>query len=73
MKKQSVGARAISAANVPPYCFRLPGMSAEEGAVNAVREMSISTPADALALLWVMRRDAATEEADEGLCIGELN
>jgi len=43
---------------VPPYCYRLPGTSPDEAAVVAVRELRISHPGDALALLWELRREA---------------
>lgn len=73
MKNLRAGARVINAANVPPYCYRAAGMSAEEGAVQAVKEMGVSTLVDALVLLWEMRRDAACVAPEAALCIGELN
>lgn len=51
--------RAVSAASVPPYCYQQQGMTAERGAIEAVKAMHISFAADALGLLWQMRRIAA--------------
>lgn len=51
--------RAVSAAAVPPYCYQQQGMTAERGAVEAVKAMRIPSAADALGLLWQMRRVAA--------------
>lgn len=73
MKNLRAGARVINAANVPPYCYRVPGMSAEEGAVQAVKEMGVSTLVDALVLLWEMRRDAAHVVSEAALRIDEFN
>lgn len=54
---------AITAGQVPPYCYRLPGMSAEAGAGAAIKALNISHPCDALALLWKLRRIAREDEA----------
>lgn len=51
--------RAVSAASVPPYCYQQQGMTAERGAVEAVKAMRIPSAADAIGLLWQMRRVAA--------------
>lgn len=61
----------VTAAQIPPYCYRSPGMTAEEGAAAAVRELKINHLCDALALLWELRRAGTTSEtsfeAMEGL------
>lgn len=51
--------RAVSAASVPPYCYQHQGMTAERGAIEAVKAMRIPSAAEALGLLWQMRRVAA--------------
>lgn len=50
---------AVSAARIPPYCYHRQGMTAEQGAVEAVKALRITLAADALGLLWQMRRVAA--------------
>lgn len=55
---------------VPPYSYRLPGMSADEAAVVAVREMRISHPCDALAVLWELRREAYSTKTTAHECQG---
>lgn len=49
---------------IPPYCFRLPGMSAEAGALAAAKTLRMTIPCDALALLWELRRVARNDEAE---------
>lgn len=49
---------------VPPYCYAAPGMSAEESALEAVKAMQIAHAADALGLLWRLRRVAAPADED---------
>lgn len=44
--------------DIPPYCYRLPGMSAEEGAATAVKDLRIAHACDALSILWELRREA---------------
>lgn len=56
--KSNAAPSTITADQVPPYSYQLPGMSADEAAVVAVREMRISHPCDALAVLWELRREA---------------
>lgn len=43
---------------VPPYCYRQPGMSAEAGSGAAVKALGITHPCDAVALLWALRQAA---------------
>jgi hypothetical protein len=58
---QKAGARACSVTEVPPYCFLKPGMSPEEAACAAVRELGIVTEIDAIAILWELQRAAKAE------------
>lgn len=60
--------KTVHLGEVPPYCYAAPGMSAEEGAVEAVKALQIAHAADALGLLWQLRRVAAPSgrEADDG-------
>lgn len=62
--KSNAAPQTITAGQVPPYCYRQTGMSADEAAVVAVREMRISHLCDALALLWELRRYAAKVQTD---------
>lgn len=50
---------------VPPYCYAAPGMSAEESALEAVKALQIAHAADALGLLWQLRRVAAPADQDD--------
>lgn len=54
-------ANAATFDQVPPYCYRRPGMSAEEGAAAAIKELGITHLCDAIALLWALRRAAKPE------------
>ena len=40
----------------PPYCYLAPGVTPEAAALAAVKALHIETPADALAILWELRR-----------------
>jgi len=51
--------RSAAPGDVPPYCYRLPGMSAEEGAVAAVKALRLPLLIDALAVLWKLQREAS--------------
>lgn len=62
--KSNATPHTITASQVPPYCYRLPGMSAEAGAGAAIKALNISHPCDALALLWKLRRIAREDEAE---------
>lgn len=66
--KSNAAPQTVTAGLVPPYCYRLPEMSADEAAVVAVREMRISHPCDALALLWELRREALAAETSSDEC-----
>ncbi|UCV01741.1 hypothetical protein [Dechloromonas denitrificans] len=57
-------AKRSAPGDVPPYCYRLPGMSAEEGAVVAVKILRIAYACDALAILWELRRDMLDGQTD---------
>ena len=46
---------------VPPYCYAAVGMSAEEGAKEAVKALQIAHAADAIGLLWQLRRVVAPD------------
>jgi hypothetical protein len=59
--KSETSKSPIALAAVPPYSFRQPGMTPEEAATAAVKALQITHPADALALLWELRREAGTE------------
>lgn len=63
MKSNTVP-QTIAAGQVPPYCYRLPCMSTEAGAMAAIKALNISHPCDALALLWELRREAAKAQMD---------
>lgn len=52
---------------IPPYCYRLPGISAEAGALAAAKALRITHPCDALALLWELRH-VVTESGAEHPC-----
>lgn len=67
--------KSVTANAIPPFCYRLPGMSIEEGAAAAVKALHITYACDALAFLWKMRRDAqgAQTGAGECLCFGDPN
>jgi len=62
--KNNAAPQTITAGQVPPYCYLLPGMSAEEGAVEAIKALNISHSCDALALLWKLRRVACDGQTD---------
>lgn len=62
--------RTVTVDQVPPYCYRRPGMSAEAGAVVAVKELGITHLCDALAFLWELRREAKGALTDAGLYAG---
>jgi len=62
--------KTITTKQPPPYCYRRPGMSAEAGAAAAVKELGITHPCDALALLWELRRAAKAVLTDAGQCVG---
>jgi hypothetical protein len=55
-------------AELPPYCHLSPERSPDESAVIAVREMRISHPADALGLLWQLRKVAKSDEIECAEC-----
>ena len=57
-------AKRSAPGDVPPYCYRLPGMSAEEGAAAAVKHLHIAHACDALAILWEIRRDMQVRQTD---------
>lgn len=59
-------AKRSAPGDVPPYCYRLPGMSAEEGATAAVKALRLPLLIDALAVLWKLQREAL--EPPEGGC-----
>ncbi|UCV28116.1 hypothetical protein [Ferribacterium limneticum] len=67
MSKTKTTTTTASIDQVPPYCYRRPGMSAEEGAGAAVKELGITHSCDALALLWELRRVAKGAPTDAGL------
>ncbi|MQY52113.1 hypothetical protein HCX48_09515 [Rhodocyclus tenuis] len=58
--------KAVRLDEVPPYCYAALGMSAEEGALEAVKALQITHAADALGLLWQLRRVAAPADQDDG-------
>lgn len=62
--KSNLERATVTADQIPPYCYRLPGMTAEEGAAVAVKEMRVSTPCDVLAVLWELRRVTANEQTE---------
>jgi len=57
-KRRKLGAMTISGAEVPPYCFLKPGISPEEAAAAAVRELGSVVEIDPIAILWELRRAA---------------
>lgn len=68
-EKQSRAAKQPKTAHpgeVPPYCYAAPGMSAEVGAVEAVKALQIAHAADALGLLWQLRRVVTPDQPREG-------
>lgn len=70
MTKNKTSPKTATVDQVPPYCYRRPGMSAEAGASTAVKELGITHPCDALALLWELRRAAKSAPTDAGLYVG---
>lgn len=46
----------------PPFCYLRPGMTAEEGALSAIKALEITYPLDSLAILWILRRDIEQSE-----------
>jgi len=57
--------RSAAPGDVPPYCYRLPGMSAEEGATAAVKALHLPLLIDALAVLWKLQREAREPLKDD--------
>lgn len=53
-----------TAGQVPPYSYRLPGMSVAEGAIEAGKVLRITHPCDVLAIYWQMRRVWKKEQAE---------
>lgn len=70
MTKNKMTPKTATVDQVPPYCYRRPDMSAEAGAGAAVKELGITHPCDALALLWELRREAKGALTDAGLYAG---
>lgn len=58
-KQASIGPETI-----PPYCHLTTCDSAEEAAAEAMRSSGSRHAADALAILWQLRRVAALEQAE---------
>lgn len=50
---------------VPPFCYLAAGQSPEEAAAEAFKHFSM-TPAEALGLVWKLRRIAASDNAEGG-------
>lgn len=67
MTKNKMGQKTAAVGQVPPYCYRRPGMSAEAGAVAAVNGLGTIHSCDALALLWELRRGAKNAPEEVGL------
>lgn len=61
--KSNLERATVTADQIPPYCYRLPGMTAEEGAAVAVKTLQITHLCDALVLLWELRREALKSQA----------
>lgn len=70
MTRNKTSAKTATVDQIPPYCYRRPGMSAEAGAVVAVKELGITHLGDALAFLWELRREAKGALTDACLCAG---
>lgn len=69
MSKTKTTTTTASADQVPPYSFYLPGMTAEEAAVAAVKALRTPYLCDALAILWELRQVALNDQAERSSAI----
>ena len=56
--------RTAAVDQVPPYSYRLPGMSVAKGAIEAAKVLRITHPCDVLVIYWQMRRVWKKEQAE---------
>lgn len=68
--KSNVAPKTITAGQVPPYSFQLPGMSVAKGAMEASKVLRLTHPCDVLAIYWQMRQVSKNEQAE---CSSAIN
>lgn len=62
--KSGMKGKAALPGQVPPFCYLASGRSPEEAAAEAFKHFSM-TPAEALGLVWKLRRVIASDNASD--------
>jgi len=64
--KSRMKAKSVYVEDVPPFSYLAAGRTPEEAAIEAIKHFSM-TPAEALGLVWKLRRVIASDSAERGL------